>query len=256
MSAVEPWSKWFWTDYEADPGLRMSSLAAQGLWMRMLCLMAKATPKGELRVGGEPCTVADLAVYVGQPEEMVAALIGELERRGVFSRTRTAVIYNRRLRSDAIISRKRAEAGAKGAAVTNGKHYGNSGLPQQNHSKPLGKSSAPEARSQIDSVPNGTGSPPTLADRLWSDGLAYLMRCGVSEPKARTLLGKWRKLMGEGETVALLAHCQAKAISDPVSYVEASQHKRADPEAERRAYLDRRYGTACGLTQHSIREEP
>jgi hypothetical protein len=50
---AEPWSKWFWTDYEADPGLRLSSLAAQGLWMRMLCLMAKATPKGELRVGSE-----------------------------------------------------------------------------------------------------------------------------------------------------------------------------------------------------------
>lgn len=150
--SVEPWSKWFWTDYEADVGLRMCSLAAQGLWMRMLCLMAKATPKGELRVGGEPCTVAELAAFVGKSEETVAPLLDELGRRGVFSTTRAGVIFNRRLRNDAKLSRIRAEAGAKGAAATNRKTQENSDLPQQKPGnvtgKPRGKSPAPEARSQ------------------------------------------------------------------------------------------------------------
>lgn len=145
---VEPWSKFFWSDYEADEGLRVCSLAAQGLWMRMLCLMARATPKGELRIAGEPCSVRDLAKLVSESDETVDALLGELRRRGVFSTTRAGVIFSRRIRNDTIISRKRAESGAKGAAVTNGKYGTKSDLPQQNVSKPPGKSSAPEARSQ------------------------------------------------------------------------------------------------------------
>lgn len=245
MSA-EPWSKWFWTDYEADPGLRMSSLAAQGLWMRMLCLMAKATPKGELRVGGEPCTVADLAIYVGQPEETVAALIEELERRGVFSRTRAGVIYNRRLRNDAKLSRIRSEAGAKGAAATNGKLRRNSSLPRQNSGKGSGKSPAPEARSQ-NSVPNGTAVPATLSERLWGDGLKYLLRTGMVEDKARGQLGKWRKALGgadggDAKLLALIADCQAKAISDPNTYIEQAVRKSRAPADERQAFIEREYG--------------
>jgi DNA-binding Lrp family transcriptional regulator len=186
---AEPWSKWFWTDYEADPGLRMSSLAAQGLWMRMLCLMAKATPKGELRVGSEPCTMADLAIYVGQPEETVAALAEELERRGVYSRTRAGVIYNRRLRKDAELSKKRAKAGAKGAAATNLKTNRNSDLPQQNAGNGSGKSPAPEARSQKPEspLPPRDGPPPDLA---------AVMKAGrfVSPPSDAYLLREWLAL--------------------------------------------------------------
>lgn len=147
MSA-EPWSKFFWSDYDADEGLRMCSLAAQGLWMRMLCLMARATPKGELRVGGEPCTVPDLSRAVGENEEAVQSLLGELKRRGVYSATRTGVIYCRRMRNDAVISRKRAEAGAIGASVRYGKERENIGCHSKTEAKTLAKASLqkPEAR--------------------------------------------------------------------------------------------------------------
>jgi hypothetical protein len=83
----------------------------------------------------------------GETEETVAELLGELERRGVFSRNRAGVIFSRRMRKDAEISRKRAKAGAKGAAATNLKTNGNPDLPQQNVGKSSGKSAAPEARS-------------------------------------------------------------------------------------------------------------
>jgi hypothetical protein len=58
------------------------------------------------------------------------------------------VIYNRRLRNDAELSRKRAKAGAKGAEATNRRFQDYSDLPRQNSGKASGKSAAPEARSQ------------------------------------------------------------------------------------------------------------
>jgi len=154
---AEPWSKFFWSDYEADEGLRVCSLAAQGLWMRMLCVMARATPKGELRIATEPCSVRDLARIASESEETVGALLDELRRRGVCSITRAGVIFSRRMRKDAEISRKRAESGAKGGNASLGYKKENRGLLKQNSSKGVSKNQAPEARSQ---KPDNTPLPP------------------------------------------------------------------------------------------------
>jgi hypothetical protein len=34
------WSKFYWSDWDGDMRLRLCSLAAQGLWMQMLCIAA------------------------------------------------------------------------------------------------------------------------------------------------------------------------------------------------------------------------
>ncbi len=44
-----PWGKFYWNDWQGDPCLRVCGLAAQGLWMRMLCLAAEADPIGYVR---------------------------------------------------------------------------------------------------------------------------------------------------------------------------------------------------------------
>ena len=46
------WSKFYWSDWETDPALRLCSLAAQGLWMRMLCVAASHDPIGYVAVAG------------------------------------------------------------------------------------------------------------------------------------------------------------------------------------------------------------
>lgn len=92
-----PWTKWFWSDWEGDKKLQMCSLAAQGLWMRMLCICAEADPVGYLMVNGRGVTMAGLAKLVGHPEEEVSALVDELEINGVFYRDRNRNIYNRRM---------------------------------------------------------------------------------------------------------------------------------------------------------------
>ena len=229
---AEPWSKFFWSDYEADQGLRVCSLAAQGLWMRMLCVMARATPKGELRIAGEPCSVQDLAIYASASEETVAALLDELRRRGVFSTSRAGVIFSRRMRKDAEISRKRSESGAKGAAVSNLKNNGNSDLPQQKSSKASGKSPAPETRSQS-SVSNETGVPPPKIDpikRLFDSGVALLERHGTPPPKARSLIGKWRREAGDDGAQRLIDSADSGQVAEPVEWITAAirngEHKR------------------------------
>lgn len=92
-----PWAKFYYGDWRNDPLLRMCGLTARGLWIEMIALMHQAEPYGHLIVNGRPPTDAQLAIQVGAPEVHLPALLVELESAGVFSRTRTGVIYSRRM---------------------------------------------------------------------------------------------------------------------------------------------------------------
>ena len=83
------WSKLWWGDWENDPALRLCSLAAQGLWMRMLCMAAAADPYGHVLVAGKPPSIAQLARIVGAQGSQVRHLVEELERNRVLSEPRT-----------------------------------------------------------------------------------------------------------------------------------------------------------------------
>lgn len=116
MSAAQPWMKFYPRDWRADEKLRMCSLAARGLWMEMLALMHGSERYGHLLINGKAPTDAQLAVLAGAPAAETAALLGDLECAGVFSRTATGTIYSRRMTDD----ERRAKAARK-----NGKHGGN-----------------------------------------------------------------------------------------------------------------------------------
>lgn len=96
-----PWSKFFWSDWEADQGLRLCSLPAQGLWMRILCVCAKGDPKGYLAINGKPLNSTDVARLCGITADEVDPLMVELDLNGVFSRDRRGWIYSRRMVRDA-----------------------------------------------------------------------------------------------------------------------------------------------------------
>lgn len=110
------WSKFYWADWETDPAVRLCSLAAQGLWMRMLCIAAAHDPIGYVAVAGKGLDETSLARLTGCQESEAASLVGELERNGVFSRDRHGRIYSRRMIADA----KKAAIARK-----NGKNGGN-----------------------------------------------------------------------------------------------------------------------------------
>ena len=99
-----PWGKFWWRDWLTDPNLSACSLAAQGLWMRMLCIMAHSTPVGHLtlpprrRHESEAKQIARLVLAYGKGVE---GLLTELEMRGVFSRDSEGIIVSRRMVRDA-----------------------------------------------------------------------------------------------------------------------------------------------------------
>lgn len=95
-----PWLKFYPADWQADELLGMCTLAARGLWIEMIGIMHKADPYGHLVVNGRPPTDTQLAALARCPPDQIPGLLDELENAGVFSRTRTRVIYSRRMTRD------------------------------------------------------------------------------------------------------------------------------------------------------------
>lgn len=95
-----PWLKFYPTDWQSDPALRLCSSAARGLWIDMLCLMHKAEPYGSLLVNGKTLSPKQLALFVGIAQREAEACLNELEENGVFSRDADGTIYSRRMRRD------------------------------------------------------------------------------------------------------------------------------------------------------------
>lgn len=118
-----PWSKFFWSDWLADTALGLCSLAAQGLWMRMLCIAAAADPVGHLVNGDEALTMTDIARLCGETVDEASRLIRELESHRVFSRTKAGTIYSRRLIRDHRKLREAAEYGKSGGNPALTKNY-------------------------------------------------------------------------------------------------------------------------------------
>jgi hypothetical protein len=146
-----PWSKFFWSDYAADPALKICSLAAQGLWMRMLCIAAEHEPVGYVAVNGDGLDSQELAALVGARENEVNLLLAELERRGVFSRDRRGWIYSRRMINETKKARKARDNGKLGGNPTLLKQRGKSGqlkLEDKREDKGGDKPHIPEARVQ------------------------------------------------------------------------------------------------------------
>lgn len=108
------WSKFYWSDWLSDSGLRRSSFSARGLWIDMLCIAAQSDPIGYLTVKQVPLTVHDIARMCGGSEPETGTLIEELERNGVLSRDRNGTIYSRRMVRDdkmARVARKNGKLG-------------------------------------------------------------------------------------------------------------------------------------------------
>lgn len=108
-----PATRLFWNDLEGEAGLKMCSLAAQGLWaVRMLPIMARAG--GYLAIVGKGLTdAAMLATAIGRPAAEIEPLLAELETWDVFSRDRARTPYNRRMVRAHKLSEINRDNGAK-----------------------------------------------------------------------------------------------------------------------------------------------
>ena len=104
------WGKFFWSDWSDDPALGSCSLAAQGLWMRLLCIAAQGSPYGHVTINGEPPDMLTLAKLVRCKQASLTRLIAELERKGVAKRGACGCLVSFRMESDGNLARTRASA--------------------------------------------------------------------------------------------------------------------------------------------------
>lgn len=110
----QPWMKFYPSDWQSDPALRVCSLAARGLWAEMMAIAHQATPYGHVIVNGRPPTDAQMAILVGSTPKEVCKLTTELEGAGVFSRLDDGTIYSRRMTRDRIKAERDREFGKIG----------------------------------------------------------------------------------------------------------------------------------------------
>jgi hypothetical protein len=138
-----PSAYWYFNDWENDEALKSCSLATQGAWARMLCVMARSIEPGVLIFGNFPADrdaiVPRLAVYLGRPLEEVAAMVDELLTSTTASLDEQGRIINRRMRREWLISQARAEAGRRGAASTNAGRQKSGKHPGKTDGKSVGK---------------------------------------------------------------------------------------------------------------------
>lgn len=140
-----PSDTWFYNDWENDPELKSCSLAAQGLWMRLLCIAARSPERGVVQIGSldfsHPNGLQQIAAAVGRSQEEIAPLIDELVSSRAASLDRKKRITNRRMVRAAKTSKARSRSGKNGADVTNGKRWKKTDLGRQNVGKNVSKTS-------------------------------------------------------------------------------------------------------------------
>lgn len=153
------WSKFWWSDWQADQALRSCGVAARGLWMDMLCIANSGSPRGHVTINGVPVSTKRLAVLAGLTEKECASLLQELREAGVFSETPEGVIYSRRMVRDTLV----AAAGREAV----GKRWGKRDDPtDEPNSDPIRGASTLEAKRQKleaerSTSPTGDVSPPS-----------------------------------------------------------------------------------------------
>jgi len=101
-------------DWLSEAGLSLCSLAAQGLWIKMLCFMWKSIPRGYLMVNGKQMNSKDLAKLCGEEEKYINELLLELENNQIFSKDENGIIYSRRMQREEKIRKIRVISGRQG----------------------------------------------------------------------------------------------------------------------------------------------
>jgi hypothetical protein len=146
-----PSTRWFFNDWDNEPGMKFCSLAAQGLWFKMLGLAARSREYGVVLIGNHPSLRTDLPALLapscGETAETIDKLIEDLVIFKVAAVDGAGHVINRRMVREAereaeriALSAVRSAAGRKGADVTNRERQ-NSGKSQKGAGKLAAKSS-------------------------------------------------------------------------------------------------------------------
>jgi hypothetical protein len=227
------WQKFNFEEWASDPCLRRCSLAAQGLWIRVVGLIYAAKDKGRLSDNdGEPYSDADLAAVLGYNPRTVRPLMRELLVAGVYD-LEDGFVVSRRLKRESYRSQINAISGSNGGRKTSEVNALARKSLQQTLKRSL-KPKIPETRDTVVSKEETTDAgasktaSPLQADRefVWSVGKGLLTEAGASTAEAGALIGALVKRRGLAEAKTLVLSMRANPPVDVRSYVAAILHGR------------------------------
>jgi hypothetical protein len=109
----KPYFPFYPGDWIRDP-ISGCSLAAQGLWLRMMIVAHDCSTYGELSVDGSPMPNQAIARRCGCSIEEFESLFRELTHSGVPGRKSDGTIYSRRMVRDEKVRKIREKVGKKG----------------------------------------------------------------------------------------------------------------------------------------------
>lgn len=203
-------------DWRKDAALQSCSLAAQGLWVNMMCVAHECEPYGHLVINSRPMTGQQIARLVGLSAKDFAALFDELDAAGVASKTDEGAIYSRRMVRDEDVRAKRAAGGADGAehGVKGAVHGSKGGRPKKARgvsepplNPPPSSSSSPSGNSEAaasDAAAAAAADPAKVVDpdpkaktpeemakaELWRAAVSVLEEGGCPKSQCRTFMGR------------------------------------------------------------------
>jgi hypothetical protein len=102
-------------DWRKDAALQSCSVAAQGLWINILCIAHECDPYGHLRVNCKPMNSAQIGRLVGISQKEADKLLAELSDSGVTSIAVDGALFSRRMVRDEELRNIRAAGGKAGA---------------------------------------------------------------------------------------------------------------------------------------------
>jgi hypothetical protein len=106
-------------DWKKDAGVQALDLHDRGAWLEILMLMHDSDDRGKLLLNGKPMPDAAIARILGLDEARWKQTRSNLEAYGVVSiDEETGALLCRRMVRDEALRQVRAEAGAKGGAVS------------------------------------------------------------------------------------------------------------------------------------------
>lgn len=161
-------------DWRKDVELQSCSMAAQGLWINLLCVAHQCEPYGHLTINGKAMNSAQISRQVGGLSEAdTDVLLNELLYAGVVRRSGDGAIYSRRMVRDEEVRNARAEGGIAGADFGHlgASHGAKGGRPRKatgDKNPPLQPSSQPPSTPPI--------NPPLLLHLLLRFPLHYVQR--------------------------------------------------------------------------------
>jgi hypothetical protein len=210
------------------------SIAAQGLWLRMMFLMHDSERYGYLQQNGKSIPSESIARRCGCTPDEYSSLLSELDDAGVFSRSSDGIIFSRRMVRDATERGKNADRQRRfrhkgtnahedekedsGAESDNAPDIGRSNASVTPLSQ--ASSSSSSTAKEKPSAKAGADAPRSRApDMVWGVGVQMLVTAGMTEPNARSYLGNLSQKYGKEKLAQGIASTSAQNPVNPSEYL-------------------------------------